>query len=137
MVIDMDTAMFSRYRLLLIQEIEKEVQACRAAKTSIFGAIEVFDEEKNIVYEILLRSAAEKGWNEISLEDAISLVDTAIRYDLTYENYSKRINTRDRVCLYLFGNAVDNTVDIYRNEERRPMLRLKEGAVDAYLGKCQ
>jgi hypothetical protein len=135
MTLDTDIYLISRYQMLLMQEIDKDVRKYRAANMSIFTAVEKFEEEKNVVYEILLKSAAEKGWNEVSVQEALSVVEMVLRYDLTYENYVERLLNRDKICLYFFGCAVDDIVDIVRNERNEPVIRLKEGAVDAYLGK--
>jgi hypothetical protein len=135
MTLDTDMYLVSRYRMLMAQEIGNDVQKYREANLSIFAAVEKFEEERTVVYEMLLKSAAEKGWNEITVDDAVEVVSSAAKYDLTYENYVDRFARRDRICLYLFGNAIDDTVDVFLNGDRQPTIRLKEGAVDAYLGK--
>jgi hypothetical protein len=123
--------------MLMAQEIGNDVQKYREANMSIFAAVEKFEEERRVVYEILMKSAVEKGWTEVTVEDAVEVVISAAKYDLTYENYADRFARRDKICLYLFGNAIDDAIDVSLNEDRQPVIRLKEGAVDAYLGKNQ
>lgn len=137
MTLDTDIYLISRYQMLLMQEIDKDVRKYRAANMSIFTAVEKFEEEKNVVYEILLKSAVAKGWKEVTIHEALSIVDSTIRYDITYENYADRLLNRDKICLYFFGCAVDDIIDVVRNEQKEPVIRLKEGAVNAYLGKCE